>query len=86
MLLWFHYSGGFDFPLLVNRTALSTSPSATAASASLARRLGRRWRRVKGGHDEFTYPRQTPLPSGERKRKLGMLAKALEVPARELLE
>ena len=52
----------------------------------MLRRLGPPWGRVKGGHDEFTYPRQTPLPTGGRERTLWRLAKALEVPVRELLE
>ncbi len=36
--------------------------------ADLAAKAGRPWGRVKGGHDEFTYPRQTPLPTGGRER------------------
>ncbi len=48
-------------------------------------RLGRPWGRVKGGHDEFSYPRQTPLPTGGRERTLWTLAKALNVNVRELL-
>ncbi len=50
--------------------------------ASLSRPCGR----VKSGHDEFTYPRQTPLLTGGRERTLWVLTKALKVKVTELLE
>ncbi len=50
----------------------------------MLRRLGRPWGRVKGG--EYAYPRQTPLPRGERERTLWRLGKALKVKVKELLE
>ena len=59
---------------------------AAADASSVASRLGRAWGRVKDGHDEFTYPRQTPLPTGGRERTLWRLGKALKVPVTELLE
>ncbi|MDA2911688.1 hypothetical protein MYX04_12265 [Nitrospiraceae bacterium AH_259_D15_M11_P09] len=49
-------------------------------------KLGRPRGRVKGGHDGFTYPRQTPLPTGGRERTLWRLGKALMVLVLELLE
>ncbi len=54
--------------------------------ADLAAKAGRPWGRVKGGHDEFTYPRQTPLPTGGRERTLWRLGKARKVPVTDLLE
>ncbi len=48
--------------------------------------LGRPWERVKGGHDEFSYPRQTPVPTGGRERTLWRLGKALKVEVEDLLD